>query len=293
METVRSCGCKGIRTCLICEELFDIKKPDLTKKLQEKLSYVYCPYCDKAWPGWDIELYKQHPYHKGDAIDYPGVFIQLDFLSTEEATTLMKSLDELPWEASQSGRRKQNFGPKCNFKKRKLRMGNFNGFPQTTEFVQRKFNTVPLLNNFRTVEQCTLEYNPERGASIDPHIDDCWIWGERIITVNVFGDSVLTMTPYTGLPSRYNLDYVESYSSNFINKTDRKEDIAIRLPLPAKSLMVLYGSARYNWEHFVLREDVTARRVCLAYRELTPPYLENGVHEKEAFEILEKAKVFW
>ncbi|KAK2579294.1 hypothetical protein KPH14_008252 [Odynerus spinipes] len=293
METVRPCGCKGIRTCLTCEAQFNIVKPDLKQKLQEKPSYIYCPHCDKAWPGWDIELYKQHPHHIGDAIDYPGVFIELDFLSTEETTTLIKSLDKLPWEPSQSGRRKQNFGPKCNFKKRKLRMGTFNGFPQTTEFVQKKLSEVPILNKFRTVEQCTLEYNPERGASIDPHIDDCWIWGERVVTVNVLGNSALTMTPYIGPITRYNLDYVENYSSDVSNKIEMKEDIVVRLPLPAKSLMVLYGPARYSWEHSILREDVTRRRVCLAYRELTPPYLENGLHEKEASEILEKATMFW
>ncbi|XP_043490553.1 alpha-ketoglutarate-dependent dioxygenase alkB homolog 4 [Polistes fuscatus] len=294
METVRPCGCKGIRSCLICEEEFNIKKLNLKEKLQEKSSYVYCPYCDKAWPGWDIELYKQHPHHEGQPIDYPGVFIQLDFLNTEETSTLMKLLDELPWEPSQSGRRKQNFGPKCNFKKRKLRLGTFNGFPKITEFVQKKFNEVLILNNFQTVEQCTLEYNPKRGASIDPHIDDCWIWGERIVTVNVLGDSVLTMTPYTKSITCYNLDCIENYSSEVDTKVEPpQEDIVVRLPMPAKSLMVLYGLARYNWEHSVLREDVTTRRVCLAYRELTPPYLKNGKHEKEASEILEKATNFW
>lgn len=187
----------------------------------------------------------------------------------------------------------QNFGPKCNFKKRKLRLGTFNGFPQSTEFVQKKFSEIPLLNNFKTVEQCTLEYNPKRGASIDPHIDDCWIWGERIVTVNVLGDSVLTMTPYIESIRRYNLDYVENYSSKVDKKIGTQQDIVIRLPMPAKSLMVLYGLARYNWEHSVLRDDITSRRICLAYRELTPPYLENGKHEKEASEILEKATIFW
>lgn len=277
---------------MICEAQFNITKPDLKEQLKEKSSYVYCPHCDKAWPGWDIELYKQHPHHEGSSIDYSGVFIKIDFLNNEETSQLVKSLNELPWEPSQSGRRKQNFGPKCNFKKKKLRMGTFNGFPQTTEFVQKKFSQVPLLHNFRTVEQCTLEYDPERGASIDPHIDDCWIWGERVVTVNVLGDSALTMTPYTGPITRYNLDYVENYSTMLKNEIEMEQDIVVRLPLPAKSLMVLYGSARYNWEHSVLRQDVTTRRVCLAYRELTPPYLD-GVHKNEAIEILEKATNFW
>lgn len=109
-----------------------------------------------------------------------------------------------------------------------------------------------MLHDFKTIEQCSLEYDSERGASIDPHVDDCWIWGERIVTVNVLGDSVLTMTPYHGPITRYNLDYVSKYDSILekdMHKTrslDTDDNIVIRLPMPARSLMVLYGPARYN-----------------------------------------------
>lgn len=297
-ETYNTCGCKGIRSCLICEAEYKISKPDLKEVLQESKCYVYCPYCDKSSPGWDIDEYKKHPHHDGNLIDYPGVYIKLNFLSEDEAKKLMEALDYLPWQASQSGRRKQNFGPKCNFKKRKLRLGVFDGFPKTTQFVQSKFEKIPLLHGFRTVEQCSLEYVPERGASIDPHIDDCWIWGERIVTVNILGDSVLTMTPYRGSKTRYNLDYVSNYDSILEKgirdntQIDIDDNVVVRLPMPARSLIILYGPARYQWEHSVLRQDVTSRRVCLAYRELTPPYLETGEHHEEASEILRQALAF-
>lgn len=152
----------------------------------------------------------------------------------------------MPWDLSQSGRRKQNFGPKCNFKKQKIQLGDFNGFPKFSEFVQQKFKNVLILKDFQTIEQCSLEYNPERGASIDPHIDDCWIWGERIITVNLIADSVLTMTKYTGDKKKYNLNCVEKYPSvldetGSINRTennfqfglivDNKRPV-VRIPMP-------------------------------------------------------------
>ncbi|XP_046744391.1 alpha-ketoglutarate-dependent dioxygenase alkB homolog 4 isoform X2 [Diprion similis] len=270
METVRPCGCKGIRTCLICENEYGISRMKLADNLRDKKSYVYCSYCDKAWPGWNLSS-NQHPNHVGEPIDYPGVYIE-------------------------------NYGPKCNFKKRRLRLGDFTGFPATTRFVQEKLANVPLLQGFKTIEQCSLEYNPERGASIDPHIDDCWIWGERIITVNVIGDSVLTMTPYRDTLHRYNLLDVATYPSVVESVLDSKktqpntEDLAhvvVRLPMPARSLMVLYGASRYNWEHAVLREDVQSRRVCIAYREFTPPYLLGGDHFDEGSKILEKASIFW
>lgn len=209
----------------------------------------------------------------------------------------------MPWQTSQSGRRKQNFGPKTNFKKMKLACGAFVGFPAYSDFVQRKFTAHPLLRMFRTIEQCSLEYDPVKGASIDPHIDDCWIWGERVVTVSLLSDSVLTLTLYEGDRERYNLPQVDRYRANLLERyaTDEElnclgRDAVVRLPMPARSLMVLYGGPRYQWEHCVLREDIAVRRVCIAYREFTPPYLPgwqtgDADDDKEATELHKGAAV--
>lgn len=117
--------------------------------------------------------------------------------------------------------------------------------------MQQKFLEVPILKDFQTVEQCTLEYDPLRGASIDPHIDDCWVWGERIVTVNVMGNSILTMIPYYGPDTKYNLKSIAEYSTtcenmkfDVRNENEKIQDKVIRLPMPEGSLMVLYGAAR-------------------------------------------------
>ncbi|KAG5889671.1 hypothetical protein JTB14_007811 [Gonioctena quinquepunctata] len=305
MDKPRACGCKGRRTCLICEKEYNIRVETTLNKENE--SYIYCPICNQAFPGWDL-LDNDHGNHKGaPKKEYPGVYIDLDFLSAKEENELIADIDNLPWDLSQSGRRKQNFGPKCNFKKMKIRTGNFNGFPKSTKFVQEMFDSVPIMKGFQTIEQCSLEYNPERGASIDPHIDDCWIWGERIVTVNLLSDSVLTMT-YNDKPERYNLDCVDNYPSVLtedgkinvtatsfkINPLAQGENFPIvRIPMPRRSLLVMYGSARYDWEHQVLREDIPERRVCIAYREFTPPYLEQGCNFEKGKEILSLAKNFF
>lgn len=201
----------------------------------------------------------------------------------------MRGIDEMPWATSQSGRRKQNFGPKTNFKKQKLQCGAFAGFPAFSQFVQQRFADVPLLRTFRTIEQCSLEYAPEKGASIDPHIDDCWVWGERVVTVNLLSDAVLTLTLYDGDRQRYNLPLVAGYRQHLLGACEPDEEalaqrwanVVVRLPMPRRSLMVLFGGPRYQWEHCVLREDVRARRVCVAYREFTPPYLPEYASEKQ------------
>jgi alkylated DNA repair protein alkB family protein 4 len=322
MAAVRQCGCKGIRTCLICEQECGITKKDFLGLRQDRDVYVYCPWCNKAWSGWDAYTYKDHPNHNGTSFDFSGIYIQLDFLSVAEEENLIKGIDEMNWDQSQSGRRKQNFGPKCNFKKKRLKLGNFKGFPAFTKFVQKKFKDVDILQGYQTVEQCSLEYNPVRGASIDPHIDDCWVWGERIVTVNLLADSVLTMTQYHGDHSRYNLLDIDTYPpvlnqegkviteyentdcvgydsilcrNNIMDNSVKPDgtDIVIRVPMPRRSLLVMYGPARYMWEHSVLREDILQRRVCLAYREFTPTYLERGKLAHEGHVILHMARNFW
>lgn len=70
----------------------------------------------------------------------------------------------------------------------------------------------------------------------------------------MIGDSVLTMTKYNGSQKRYNLEDVSTYDP-VVNVEPRSlslceklaeppENAVVRLPMPARSLMVLYGSAR-------------------------------------------------
>lgn len=305
MNTPRPCGCKGRRTCLLCEKDFklEIDSPQLNKELD---TYVYCYLCNKAWLGWNIED-NLHPNHHGNSIDYCGIYIDPNFLSKAQEDDLISNIDKLPWDLSQSGRRKQNYGPKCNFKKQKIKPGNFCGFPKSTKFIQDKFSSVPIMKGFQTIEQCSLEYDPIRGAAIDPHVDDCWIWGERIVTVNLLSDSVLTMT-YNNKPNRYNLNCVKYYSSVLDNygkfnlncnnytvnplRPGNKYPI-VRIPMPRRSLFIMYNAARYDWEHQILREDIISRRICIAYREFTPPYLDEDKKTPEIESILDKAKYFW
>lgn len=77
------------------------------------------------------------------------------------------------------------------------------------------------------------------------------------------------------------------------NELNQFDDLVIRIPMPELSLIVLYGPARYQFEHCVLREDIIERRVCLAYREFTPFYLPNGEKYNEGKTVLNQAKLYW
>lgn len=242
--------------------------------------------CNRIFKGW--EIIKQCSDHDKSGLDFPGVFVE-QFLTPEESASLIQDVDtSLGWDASQSGRRKKNFGPKVNFKKKKLSLGQFKGFPSVTSFVRDRLKTVSILKTFETVEECFLEYDRERGSHIDPHIDDCWIWGERIVTINIDGSSVLTLRKHVPTyAQQYNLDLIDEYKNKLLQPLEESidDDAVIRIPMPAQSILVLYGPPRYQYEHSVLREDINERRVAIAYREFTIPYLKGNDKHHEAEEI--------
>jgi len=318
MNTNRPCGCKGFNSCFTCETECGITPSDPTQDRinQYEEEREFCILCSRLFvntgAACNCEKSSENPI-------FSGIKIIPEFVSVEEETTLLEDLDQAPWSISQSGRRKQNYGPRANFKKRKAKVGAFQGFPMPTKFIQDRFKTVSSLKDYRTVEQCSIEYRPEKGACISPHIDDCWIWGERIVQLNLMSDTYLTLLPFESTePVRYNLQDVAKYPKVMNDKTgevkfnpfestdetwksnqaysiensiDKK--YVIKIPLPRRSLLIMYGNPRYDWEHCVLRKDISSRRIVIAYREFTPTYLPNGEEESIGEEILLQAEKFF
>ena len=66
----------------------------------------------------------------------------------------------------------------------------------------------------------------------------------------------------------------------------------VRIGLPPRSLLVVYGPARTQWKHGIHREDVRARRLAVTLRELTPEFLEGGPQEEVGRELLDVALSF-
>eukprot|EP00920_Eleutheroschizon_duboscqi_P018068 GHVT01043194.1.p1 GENE.GHVT01043194.1~~GHVT01043194.1.p1 ORF type:complete len:676 (-),score=40.63 GHVT01043194.1:430-2457(-) len=46
--------------------------------------------------------------------------------------------------------------------------------------------------DFHPVELCVLDYRSERGSFIPAHYDDAWLWGDRLVTVNLVSDVILS-----------------------------------------------------------------------------------------------------
>ncbi|XP_059208279.1 alpha-ketoglutarate-dependent dioxygenase alkB homolog 4 [Centropristis striata] len=253
-----SCACKGIRRCLKCEKL---KGKGQLESNEPKILHHFL-----YDPEMRLAIRKDA---EAVSFPFPGVFLRENFISEEEEKKLISTMDQDVWIESQSGRRKQDFGPKVNFKKKKVRVGGFSGLPALSQELVLRMQQEPSLSGFQPVEQCNLDYHPQRGAAIDPHLDDSWLWGERLVTINMLSNTTLTMSLEQGLP-----------------ELGLAGEVHVAVHLPRRSLVVLYGEARHRWKHAIHRDDVKERRVCSTYRELSAEFLPGGQQAEVGSQLL-------
>ncbi|XP_035690677.1 alpha-ketoglutarate-dependent dioxygenase alkB homolog 4-like [Branchiostoma floridae] len=319
------CGCKGIRTCLLCEgERTTVKAPQGHAK--RLVRYMYCNQCHKAW------RHMEGSRCQTEEMDFPGVLVVEDFITPEEEADIVTVIEGTEWKVSQSGRKKQDFGPKVNFKKKKLKLGGFTGLPKFSAPLLDRMKSHDLLKDFIPVEQCHLDYDPSRGSAIDPHFDDFWLWGERLVTVNLLADSVLTMSceekdevevtiqqtsncehskkPVTKTSSLdsdilvpsdedssqptavVDLQDITSSLDVSCSSSRRYCDVEVAIPMPRRSLLVVHGNARHKWMHAIHREDITSRRIAVTLRELSAEFGAEGVQSQAGKELIDVALSF-
>ncbi|KAJ8342924.1 hypothetical protein SKAU_G00328520 [Synaphobranchus kaupii] len=259
-SALASCGCKGIRSCRVCEDLNEKRRPE-DKGDSARGDFKYEPSSGLA--------VRWNEGGEHESFPFPGVLLWEDFVSEEEERDLVNRIDQDEWKESQSGRKKQDFGPKVNFKKQRVRTGTFSGLPAVSRKFVLRMSQEPLLHGFQPVEQCNLDYSPQRGSAIDPHLDDSWLWGERLVTVNLLSDTVITMSVEEG-----------------------QREVRVCVDFPRRSLLVLHGEARHKWKHAIHRQDIHQRRVCSTFRELSSAFLPAGEYEALGSQLLDIALSF-
>lgn len=141
----------------------------------------------------------------------------------------------------------------------------FSGLPSFSQPIVKRVQQLERLADFVPVELCNLEYVPERGSSIDPHLDDSWLWGDRLVTINLLSDTYLTFT-----------DNVEQ----------------LLVPLLRCSLVIVLGAARNRWKHSISREHIVSRRLAITLRELSTTFLPGGDQEELGKHLLSISSTF-
>uniref|UniRef100_A0A8C4JIQ2 AlkB homolog 4, lysine demethylase n=1 Tax=Dromaius novaehollandiae TaxID=8790 RepID=A0A8C4JIQ2_DRONO len=246
-------------------------------------NFTYCP-------ATGLAAGNEHSEFAGWAFPFPGVFLTEEFISEDEESEIVELMDQDDWKPSQSGRKKQDYGPKVNFKKQRLKAGSFIGLPSFSKKIVTQMKDYSVLDGFLPVEQCNLDYIPERGSAIDPHFDDWWLWGERLVSLNLLSKTVLSMScdseDSIQLFPSFSKEKELSPSGSLAQTLVPSKEVTVAIHLPRRSLVVLYGDARYKWKHAIYRKHIEHRRICVTFRELSAEFSAGGRHEELGKELL-------
>lgn len=269
------CLCNGIRFCALCENservrklfegqatLQDAATVIANQQSQGRTSSVsfalvgqrqrsLCIECGGVFDKPLVLGCSDHEALHRTGLVLSGVFVVKDFVSAAEEESLISFLDcptepFAPWQDSLSGRRKHEFGPKKNFKKKKVKPADLAAMPLALRPILQRVSTETERltgTQYEIAEASALEYVEKRASNIDPHIDDTWLWGERIGGINLLEDCAMT----------------------FVNK----DGAAVEVHLPRRCYFLMSGDSRYVWMHGIRPDSVKNRRVSITLRELS------------------------
>jgi len=187
----------------------------------------------------------------GPGLDhFSGLRVFPDFVSQSEAAALLREIEGAPFVPSQSGKQKQHYGPKMNFTKRKMNASAFRGIPDYAHRLEARLRAqatdpalVSALSRYQTTDVFVLRYLEAQQSNLDFHSDDEYAYGEVILDLSLESDAVLTF--HHGATGD-----------------------CVQVEIPARSLAVLFGAARYQWEHAILASDIRGRRTSITLRTL-------------------------
>lgn len=208
---------------------------------------------------------------------FAGVRVYPGALSTDEVDRLLEAIDAQPFLPSQSGKQKQHFGPRFNFTRRRMNADRFEGIPAWAHPLETRLRDCVARDDrgdpadlsacrtalvpYTTTDVFVLRYFEAEHSNLDLHVDDLHAYGEAILDVSLEADSVLTFLGPAGAPARG--------SAQGSAAGDPVGDlVCVRVPLPARSIAVVYGAARFLWQHAILASDVRGIRTSITLRTL-------------------------
>uniref|UniRef100_A0A0N5BWW6 2OG-FeII_Oxy_2 domain-containing protein n=1 Tax=Strongyloides papillosus TaxID=174720 RepID=A0A0N5BWW6_STREA len=284
-EGTVKCGCKGVRFCKFCINSERVKKLTFEEDpFKNHMVYVFSGVHKKAFLSElshdasakeiaaETNNLDSSPFEALSGrkyIDINGLLLFKDFISEDEEEFLVNRIDRKEWKLSQSGRRKQDYGPQVAFKYQKVRIHKFMGMPDYSDMVLQRMKDISesKLGHYQPFELCNLEYDESRLSSIDMHKDDTWIWGNRLISLNLINGSVMT------------LEHQQEKKLCFVN-------------MPRRSMLCMFDDSRYIWSHAIFPKHITGRRIALTMREPAPAFLEGGeMYESFGKELIRIGKI--
>ncbi len=258
----KMCACSGVRWCAACRApdrrahwglREPVAEPDFLR------DRAVAP--GRRADGSRIHLFDVASQRVPGLEGFSGLMVWPDFVSEVEAEALLADIDARPFQPAQSGKAKQHFGPRMNFRKRRMNASRFDGLPRYARALEARVRQrldpaaapaglVEALNEFETTDAFVLRYEAAQASNLDPHVDDTWAYGELILALSLERDGWLT--------------FLDADPQNGVERPFE----CVRAHLPARSMALLYGRARYDWFHGIRALDVVGRRTSITLRTL-------------------------
>lgn len=184
----------------------------------------------------------------------PGLIFIPNFISAVEERELISLLDN-PQNASwltDLSRRVQHFGYRYNYKLRALSAAD--KVADAPPFVRELGNRLADLGYFSSPPDQVIVNEYEAGQGISPHVDRESCFGSVVASLSIGSDIVMDFRSESGQMGS--------------------------MLLPARSMIILTGDARYSWKHSITarkrdklgdREFQRSRRLSLTFRTVLLP----------------------
>lgn len=190
---------------------------------------------------------------ESDAIQIPGLTYLPHYITVDEQNKLINIIDQQEW-STKLRRRVQHYGYRYDYKNGSLASSSYLGdLPDWAGRIAKRLLDDGLTT--KVPDQVIInEYEP--GQGITSHVDCVPCFGKTIISLSLGSSCVMDFT-----------------------HSQIKQKASILL-LP-RSLVVMQGAARYEWQHSIAarkkdkykgRELVRTRRVSMTFREVLFPY---------------------
>ncbi len=190
---------------------------------------------------------------ESDAIQIPGLTYLPHYITVDEQNKLINIIDQQEW-STKLRRRVQHYGYRYDYKNGSLASSSYLGdLPNWAGGIAKRLSDDGLTT--KVPDQVIInEYEP--GQGITSHVDCVPCFGKTIISLSLGSSCVM----------------------NFTHSQIKQKASILLLP---RSLVVMQGAARYEWQHSIAarkkdkykgRELVRTRRVSMTFREVLFPY---------------------
>jgi len=277
----KHCGCTGTRWCAGCLDP-DLRRAhgmdpptELPEFLRERPEDRGPGRSGRPDPRIRIAAFDPTSQSCPGFPDFEGVHVLEELLTPPEADRLLEAIEGQPFRPAQSGKQKQHFGVRVNFNKRKVQAEGFEGLPAWAHWLEARTRArlrLPsrgaaalgrAMQAFRTTDVFVLRYREQDRSNLDFHVDDTFAYGEAILALSLESDSLMTFVRERPGP-RERAGEAPGWD-------------CVRVALPARSLSILYGAARFDWQHAMLAYDIRGQRTSITLRTLSPDLRETAV----------------